>query len=68
MKKLMNIMLAVALTAGVATVTLAQDAPKKEETKKKKGTKKKAETKTADEKGTATKKGKGKKAKETDTK
>jgi len=40
MKKLMSIMLALALTAGVATVTLSQDAPKKEDTKKKKGGKK----------------------------
>ena len=41
MKKLMSIMLPLALTIGVAGVTLAQDAPKKEDTKKKKGGKKK---------------------------
>jgi hypothetical protein len=63
MKKFMNIMLALALTAGVATVTLAQDAPKKEETKKKKGGKKGG--KDGDGKDTPKK---GKKGKTTDDK
>ena len=69
MKKFMSIMLALALTAGVATVTLAQDAPKKEDTKKKKGGKKKGDAKAdaKDGKDTA-KKGKAKKGKDADTK
>ena len=65
MKKLTSIMLALALTIGVAGVTLAQDAPKKEDTKKKKGSKKKGDAK-ADAKadGKDAKKGKSKKGKD----
>jgi hypothetical protein len=63
MKKLMSIMLALALTIGVAGVTLAQDAPKKEDTKKKKGGKKKGDAKT-DSKDAKAPKGKGKKGKD----
>jgi len=65
MKKIMSIMLALALTIGVAGVTLAQDAPKKEDTKKKKGGKKKGDAKAdaKDSKDTG-KKGKGKKGKD----
>jgi hypothetical protein len=63
MKKLMSIMLALALTIGVAGVTLAQDAPKKEDTKKKKGGKKKGDAK-ADSKDAKAPKGKGKKGKD----
>ena len=67
MKKFMSIMLALALTAGVATVTLAQDAPKKEE-KKKKGKKGKDATKDGDAKDkTGKSKSTGKKGKD-DTK
>jgi hypothetical protein len=45
MKKLMTLMLGMALAFGTVAVTLAQDAPKKEESKKggKKGGKKKGE-------------------------
>jgi hypothetical protein len=41
MKKLMSIMLALALTIGVAGITLAQDAPKDAKTTTKKGKKNK---------------------------
>jgi hypothetical protein len=70
MKKFMNIMLALALTIGVAGITVAQDAPKKEDTKKKKGGKKKGDAKTGDAKDgkDTAKKGKGKKGKDADTK
>jgi len=46
MKKLMTLMLGMALTFGTVAVVFAQDAPKKEEKKagKKKGGKKKEET------------------------
>lgn len=68
MKKFMSIMLALALTAGVATVTLAQDAPKKEDAKKKKGKKGKDATKDGDAKDkTGKSKSTGKKGKD-DTK
>jgi hypothetical protein len=63
MKKLMSIMLALALTIGVAGVTLAQDAPKdaKATTKKSKKNKDaKGDAKSADAK--ANKKGSKKKA------
>jgi hypothetical protein len=63
MKKFMNIMLAVALTAGLATITVAQDAPK-DSTKK---TAKKGKTKSSDSKDTTKApkgKGKGKKSKD----
>jgi hypothetical protein len=68
MKKLVNIMLALALTIGVAGITVAQDAPK-DTTKKaaKKGKKDKdakGDTKSADAKA---KKGKAKKGKDGDT-
>ena len=68
MKKLMSIMLALALTTGVATITLAQDS--KEDTKKatKKGKAKKAKSDTTgdDKSGDAkAKKGKGKKGADT---
>jgi hypothetical protein len=67
MKKLVNIMLALALTIGVAGITVAQDAPTKDTTKKtgKKGGKKKGDAKTdgKDAKDTG-KKGKGKKGKD----
>jgi hypothetical protein len=43
MKKLMTLMLGMALAFGTVAVTFAQDAPKKEEGKKKKGKKKKEE-------------------------
>jgi uncharacterized protein YxeA len=61
MKKLMSIMLALALTIGVAGVTLAQDG--KDTTKKttKKGSKKKGDAK--DTKGDAKSDGKAKKGK-----
>jgi hypothetical protein len=61
MKKLMSIMLALALTIGVAGVTLAQDAPKdaKTTTKKGKAKKDKGDAKTGDAKA---KKGSKKKA------
>ena len=70
MKKLMSIMLALALTTGVATITLAQDG--KDDTKKttKKGKAKKAkgdatgDTKSGDAKA---KKGKAKKGADTTT-
>jgi uncharacterized protein YxeA len=67
MKKFINIMLALALTVGVATITVAQDTSKGETTTKK-------TTKKAGKKGTTTstttsttksKKGKGKKATDT---
>ncbi len=69
MKKFVNIMLAIALTAGLATVTVAQDPPK-DTTKKttKKGGKKKGDAKSdakTDGKDTG-KKGKGKKGKDAD--
>ena len=43
MKKLMSIMLGLALITGVATVSFGQESEKKEDGKKKKGKKKKAE-------------------------
>jgi hypothetical protein len=45
MKKFASLMLALSLMTGVATVSFAQDAPKKEEKKKKKGEKKEGEEK-----------------------
>jgi len=41
MKKLMTLMLGMALAFGTVAVSFAQDQPKKEETKKKKSSKKK---------------------------
>jgi uncharacterized protein YxeA len=59
MKKFINIMLALALTVGVASITVAQDAPKDAKTTTKKGSKKnkdaKGDTKSGDAK--ANKKG-----------
>jgi len=51
MKKFMSIMLALALTTGVATITLAQDKQDdtKKSTKKGKGGKKGKDTKTGDD-------------------
>lgn len=69
MKKLMSIMLALALTTGVATITLAQDT--KEDTKKsgKKGKGKKGgDAKDSKDSKDTGKKGKGKKGKDADTK
>jgi ribosomal protein L12E/L44/L45/RPP1/RPP2 len=43
MKKLMTLMLGMALAFGSVAVTFAQDQPKQEEGKKKKGKKKKSE-------------------------
>ena len=43
MKKLMTLMLGLALLSGTVSVVFGQDAPKKEEGKKKKGKKKKGE-------------------------
>jgi hypothetical protein len=52
MKKLMTLMLGMALAFGTVAVTFAQDAPKKEETKKgKKGGKKKDGEKKEEKKG-----------------
>jgi len=66
MKKFMNIMLAMALTTGLATVTLvAQDTTKKEE--KKKGGKKGGKTDGDTTKKGGGKKGGGKKGKTEDT-
>ena len=66
MKKLMSIMLAMALTVGLATVTLAQDdKDKKSATKKKGGKKGKDATKDGDAKDkTGKSKSTGKKGKD----
>ena len=45
MKRLMTLMLGMALAFGTVAVSFAQDAPKKEEGKKKKGGKKKDDSK-----------------------
>ena len=47
MKKFASLLLTLSLVMGVATVTFAQDAPKKEEKKEKKGKKKAEEKKPA---------------------
>jgi hypothetical protein len=65
MKKLMSIMLGLALVVGTASITLAQD---KEETKQatKKGKAKKGKAPKDGKTGKNTKKGKGKKGKDAD--
>jgi len=71
MKKLMSIMLAMALTIGLATVTLAQDDKDKKSATKKKGGKKGGDKgdKGGDKGGKSGKSGKGgKKGKDGDTK
>ncbi|MBZ5634251.1 MAG: hypothetical protein LAO55_14110 [Acidobacteriia bacterium] len=70
MKKLMSIMLALALTIGVAGVTLAQDGKDKDAktTTKKKGGKKKGDAKTDAKDGKDTAKKGAKKAKDADKK
>jgi hypothetical protein len=65
MKKFMSIMLALALTAGLATVTLAQDGKDAKSTASKKKGGKKGGGKDADTKDKGAKKG-GKKGKDTD--
>jgi uncharacterized protein YxeA len=68
MKKLMSIMLALALTIGVAGVTMAQDTSKDKDktTTKKKGTKKKGDAKADTKTGDAKTAKKGKKGKDAD--
>ena len=50
MKKLMVAMLGLSLLSGIATVSFAQDAPKKEDTKKEKKAKKSKSKKKAEKK------------------
>jgi uncharacterized protein YxeA len=67
MKKLMSIMLALALTIGVAGVTMAQDTSKDSKTTtKKKSTKKKGDAKADTKTGDAKTAKKGKKGKDAD--
>jgi len=70
MKKFINIMLALALTVGVATITVAQDTSKGETTTKKTSKKsgKKGTTTATTSSTTKTKKGKSKKATDATTK
>jgi hypothetical protein len=70
MKKFMSIMLALALTVGVASITVAQDAPKddtKKTAKKGKGKKGKGDTKGDAKSGDAKGKAKAKKGKDDST-